>query len=78
MKKYYEEAKYNAAFDRCIDVMAQLIQKYGPQLLETSKLQQQEKQGSTKNGVLLETGEDAVKQDVCERGCKQISGNQAA
>ena len=24
MKKYYEEAKYNAAFDRCVDVMARL------------------------------------------------------
>lgn len=33
MKKYYEEAKYNAAFDRCVDVMARLLQKYGPQLL---------------------------------------------
>ena len=27
MKKYYEEAKYNAAFDRCVDVMARLLQK---------------------------------------------------
>ena len=29
MKKYYEEAKYNAAFDRCVDVMSQMLQKYG-------------------------------------------------
>ena len=36
--KYYEEAKYNAAFDRCVDVMTQLIQKYGHQVLD--KLEQ--------------------------------------
>ena len=34
MKKYYEEAKYNAAFDRCVDVMTQLLQKYGHQVLD--------------------------------------------
>jgi hypothetical protein len=34
LKKYYKEAKYNAAFDRCIDVMARLIEKYGPSILE--------------------------------------------
>ena len=34
MKPYYEEAKYNAAFDRCVDVMARMIQKYGPQILD--------------------------------------------
>ena len=33
MKKYYEEAKYNAAFDRCVDVMSQMLQKYGHQVL---------------------------------------------
>ena len=37
MKKYYDEPKYNAAFDRCMDVMMRLIQKYGPQLLEQMK-----------------------------------------
>ena len=37
-KKYYEEAKYNAAFDRCVDVMTQLLQKYGHQVLD--KLEQ--------------------------------------
>ena len=45
MKKYYEEAKYNAAFDRCVDVMTQLLQKYGHQVLD--KLEQDD----------LETGE---------------------
>ena len=34
MKKYYEDAGYNAAFERCIDVMTKLILKYGPQVLE--------------------------------------------
>ena len=34
MKKYYEEAKYNAAFDRCMDVMSRLLIKYGNQALE--------------------------------------------
>ena len=34
MKKYYEDAKYNAAFERCVDVMTRLIEKYGHQVLE--------------------------------------------
>lgn len=38
MKKYYEEAKYNAAFDCCVDVMSQMLQKYGHQVLD--KLEQ--------------------------------------
>ncbi len=32
--KYYENAKDNAAFARCIDVMAQLMLKYGNKVLE--------------------------------------------
>ena len=31
MSKVYDDPKYNAAFDRCVDVMARLLQKYGPQ-----------------------------------------------
>ena len=34
MKKYYDDPKHNAAFERCIDVMTKLILKYGPQILE--------------------------------------------
>ena len=34
MTKYYDDPKYNAAFERCIDVMTKLILKYGPQILE--------------------------------------------
>ena len=40
MKKYYDDPKYNAAFDRCMDVMVRLMQKYGPQLLEQMENQQ--------------------------------------
>ena len=29
-KKYYDDAKENAAFERCVDVMTALILKYGP------------------------------------------------
>ena len=29
-KKYYDDPKENAAFERCVDVMTELILKYGP------------------------------------------------
>lgn len=34
MKRYYEDAKYKAAFVRCVDVMSQMFQKYGNQVLD--------------------------------------------
>ena len=34
LSKIYDNPKYNAAFDRCIDVMAKLMQKYGTQVLK--------------------------------------------
>lgn len=34
MNRIYDNPKYNAAFERCIDVMAKLMQKYGNQVLE--------------------------------------------
>ena len=34
LNKVYDNPKYNAAFDRCIDVMAKLMLKYGNQVLE--------------------------------------------
>ena len=34
MTKYYENAKDNSAFARCIDVMAQLMLNYGNKVLE--------------------------------------------
>lgn len=34
MSKIYDDANYNAAFDRCVDVMTKLMLKYGNQVLE--------------------------------------------
>ena len=34
LSKVYDDPKYNAAFDRCVDVMARLLQKYCPQRVE--------------------------------------------
>lgn len=34
LSKVYDDPKYNAAFDRCIDVMAKMMLKYGNQVLE--------------------------------------------
>lgn len=39
MKKYFEDGKYNAAFERCIDVMTRLMQKYGPGILRKMEIQ---------------------------------------
>ena len=33
MAKRFDDPKYDAAFDRCIDVMTQMLLKYGPQIL---------------------------------------------
>ena len=49
MSKVYDDPKYNAAFDRCVDVMARLLQKYGPQLLE--QMQETAKDGCTQSAV---------------------------
>ena len=49
MKKYYDDSKDNAAFDRCIDVMTRLILKYGKQVLES--------QESDKNNKIIEWDE---------------------
>ena len=46
LKKYFEDSEYNAAFDRCIDVLSHLIMKYGPKVLD---VQEREKQVSTSN-----------------------------
>ncbi|MCD8155080.1 MAG: hypothetical protein LUF78_10440 [Clostridiales bacterium] len=37
MKKYYDNARDNVAFERCVDVMAGLMLKYGCQVLERHK-----------------------------------------
>ena len=38
MKKYYEDSKDNAAYDRSVEVMSQMLQTYGQQGLD--KLEQ--------------------------------------
>lgn len=32
--KYFDDPKYDAAFDRCVDVMSRLLLKYGPELID--------------------------------------------
>lgn len=49
MDKYYDNAEYNAAFDRCIDVMAKIVLKYGDKVLKQKTL-----------GELLEDEKKAV------------------
>ena len=47
MSKYFDDPKYNAAFDRCVDVMAKMMLKYGPDLLQKwskSSISESEKQ----------------------------------
>lgn len=34
MNKYFSESKYNAAFDRFVDVISKMLLKYGPQLID--------------------------------------------
>lgn len=48
MKRYYENATYNAAFERCIDIMTRMIQQYGGKVLE------QQNQAPTKDEIALE------------------------
>ena len=33
MKKYYNNPKYDVAFDRCANILATLMVKYGPRVL---------------------------------------------
>ena len=49
LSKVYDDPKYNAAFDRCVDVMSRLLQKYGPQLL--GQMQETANAGSTRSVV---------------------------
>ena len=49
LSKVYDDPKYNAAFDRCVDVMARLLQKYGPQLL--GQMQETANAGCTRSVV---------------------------
>ena len=55
LSKVYDDPKYNAAFDRCVDVMARLLQKYGPQLL--GQIEETTKDGCTRSAV---SGKQAI------------------
>lgn len=37
MTKCFDNPEYNAAFERCVVIMAALIEKYGLQLLNTNE-----------------------------------------
>ena len=37
MKRYYDGENDNVSFERCIDIMAKLIQKYGSTVLEQNE-----------------------------------------
>ena len=50
MPKRFEDPKHNAAFDRCIDVMTQLILKYGPAILEKQSLSEAGDSASVRQG----------------------------
>ena len=40
-KRYYDDAKENAAFERCVDVVTSLILKYGPALKRIDELEKE-------------------------------------
>lgn len=37
MTRYYNNENYNAAFERCVDLMANLMIKHGPKILERQR-----------------------------------------
>ena len=39
MKKYYENDQYNLAFDRWLNLMAELIIKHGPEVMKKLRVQ---------------------------------------
>ena len=51
MPKRFEDPKHNAAFDRYIDVMTQLILKYGPVILEKQSLSEAGDSASVRPGT---------------------------
>ena len=59
MTKYYDDAKYNAAFDRCVDAMFHLMQKYGNQVLE--------QQGIEMAADSTERDEDKIQQIISNK-----------
>ncbi|MCD8085023.1 MAG: hypothetical protein LUF28_01600 [Clostridiales bacterium] len=71
MKKYYDNIEDNVAFERCIDVMAQLILKYGPQVLEKKK---------NPSSAVVSFDANRKSKEIAESGssCDEISMEKAA
>ena len=42
MKKYYENDQYNLAFDRWLNLMAELIIRHGPEVMKKLQVQNRE------------------------------------
>ena len=60
MKKYYEDAKYNAAFERCVDIMTKMIQKYGGKVLEGQQNQSQTNNKIASKNVIIHKNSKAA------------------
>lgn len=69
MKKYYDDPKYNVAFDRCVDVMARLMLKYGAAVLEKREAE---------DGRLMELGGERSELGNCQETSIQPKERQAA
>ena len=63
MKKYYENANDNAAFIRCVDVLTQLMQKYGVQVLD-AKSEETEPNNDTEAAQLAEIAHCVIIKDL--------------
>lgn len=68
LKKYYDDPKYNAAFERCADVMARLMLKYGSVVLAKREV---------KDGRLMELGGDRSELGNCQEASIQPKEKQA-
>ena len=53
MKKYYENDQYNLAFDRWLNLMAELIIRHGPEVMEKLQIQNSECRHAADYIVLL-------------------------
>lgn len=64
-----DDSKYNTAFDRCVDVMARLMLKYGAAVLEKRE---------TEDGRRMELGGDRLELNNCQEASIQPKEKQAA
>ena len=51
MNTYYADPSHNVAFERCIEVMTRMIQKYGPKVLEELREKEQEQENGKEEVV---------------------------